>query len=114
LHAALLNDYRLKGGGLRPGTWDLNGISSHVHDHDDTTPKNYPSPDIAGGIGASLGNLKTPMTDAQLEAKFRDQAVVALPADQVERLIDRSWRIEELEDAGSPVADAVPAVSSQS
>ena len=51
-------------------------------------------------IPESLGNLKRPMSNAQLEAKFRDQAVAVLPAATVERLIAQCWTIDELERVG--------------
>lgn len=59
-------------------------------------------------VERSVGNLKKPMTDAQLEAKFRDQAVLALRSDQVEHLIGLCWQMEELADAGQLAAAAVP------
>ncbi|MBZ5632080.1 MAG: MmgE/PrpD family protein [Acidobacteriia bacterium] len=51
-------------------------------------------------VEQSLGNVHRPMTDKQLEDKFRDQAVAALPATQVEKAIELCWRIDELEDVG--------------
>ena len=54
-------------------------------------------------VTESLGNLKRPLTDAQLEAKFRDQAVVNVPADVADALIDACWRIETLDSVGSLV-----------
>jgi 2-methylcitrate dehydratase PrpD len=51
-------------------------------------------------VPESLGNLKRPMSNAQLEAKFRDQAVAVLPAATVERLIAHCWTIDELERVG--------------
>jgi 2-methylcitrate dehydratase PrpD len=49
----------------------------------------------------SLGNVHRPLSNDQLEEKFRDQAVLALPADQVEKLIADCWNIEALDDAGA-------------
>ena len=60
-------------------------------------------------VKQSLGNIHRPMTNRQLEDKFRDQAVLALPAAQVEKLIALCWEIEELEDVGEVVNAAVPA-----
>src|SRR5215467_3975424 len=60
-------------------------------------------------VEQSIGNLKRPLTDAQLEAKFRDQAVLALPLAQVDRLIDLCWRIDTLDDVGELVRAAVQA-----
>jgi 2-methylcitrate dehydratase PrpD len=59
-------------------------------------------------IEASIGNLKRPLTDAQLDAKFRDQAVLAFPIAQVDRLIDLCWRIDGLDDAGECVRASTP------
>jgi len=55
----------------------------------------------------SLGNLERPLSDAQLEEKFRDQAGV-LPKPRIEELIASCWRIEELEDIGKLIALAIP------
>jgi 2-methylcitrate dehydratase PrpD len=49
-------------------------------------------------VEQSLGNIHRPMTDRQLEHKFRDQAVLAIPRAQVEKLIGLCWRIDELRD----------------
>jgi len=51
-------------------------------------------------VEQSLGNLQRPLSDAQLEEKFRDQAEMVLPSVQVGRLIDLCWRIEDLTSAG--------------
>ena len=60
-------------------------------------------------VEESLGNLKRPMTNHQLEEKFRNQAVLALPSAQVEQLIERCWAIEGLDDVGeSLVSLSVP------
>jgi len=62
-------------------------------------------------VEESLGNLKRPLTDAQLGAKFRDQALLALPAAQVDRLIDLCWRIDVLDDVSELVRGASPDVA---
>jgi 2-methylcitrate dehydratase PrpD len=70
--------------------------------------------ELAGGrrvsrrVEQSLGNLHRPLTDAQLEEKFRDQAVLVLPAADVEALIGLCWRLDELDDVGDLVMAAVP------
>src|SRR5690606_20280958 len=51
-------------------------------------------------VEESLGNLKRPLSDAQLEEKFRDQAVRVLSPARVDALIEQCRRIDELEDAG--------------
>jgi len=49
----------------------------------------------------ALGSLKRPMSDADLEAKFRGLAHGVLPAAQAEEIIGLSWRVAELEDAAA-------------
>jgi 2-methylcitrate dehydratase PrpD len=51
-------------------------------------------------VEQSLGNVHRPLSNEQLDQKFRDQAVLALPATQLEKLIADCWRIDELDDAG--------------
>jgi 2-methylcitrate dehydratase PrpD len=60
-------------------------------------------------IEKSLGNLNRPMTDRQLDAKFRDQAILALPSSQVDSLLDLSWRIDDVDDVNVVVEAAIPA-----
>lgn len=55
----------------------------------------------------SLGNLKRPLSDQQLEEKFRDQAMM-LPPDQVDELIGLCWKIDQVDDARRLVSLAVP------
>jgi 2-methylcitrate dehydratase PrpD len=62
-------------------------------------------------VEQSLGNLARPLSDRQLDDKFRDQAVLALPADDVESLIRLCWRIDELDDVNELVSAAVPAAA---
>ena len=59
-------------------------------------------------VEQSLGNIHRPMTNRQLEDKFRDQAVLAIPGTQAEKLIALCWGIEELDDVGEVVNAAVP------
>ena len=63
---------------------------------------------LARFVEQSLGNVHRPMSDKQLEDKFRDQAVAALPAAQVEKAIELCWRIDELEDVAELIRAAVP------
>jgi 2-methylcitrate dehydratase PrpD len=60
-------------------------------------------------VEQSLGNIHRPMSDKQLEGKFRDQAVAALPAAQVEKAIELCWKIDEVGDVAGLVRAAVPA-----
>jgi hypothetical protein len=48
------------------------------------------------------------MSDQQLETKFRDQAVAALAAGQVEKAIALCWNIDELDDVAELIQAAVP------
>lgn len=61
---------------------------------------------ISRFVEKSLGNIHRPMTDRQLEDKFRDQA--GLPSEQVERAIGLCWKIDQLDDAGEVVRAAIP------
>jgi 2-methylcitrate dehydratase PrpD len=62
-------------------------------------------------VEQSLGNIHKPLSDRQLDAKFRDQAVESLPAADVERLIELCWKIEHLDDVNEVVQSAVPAAA---
>jgi 2-methylcitrate dehydratase PrpD len=59
-------------------------------------------------VEQSLGNIHRPLTDRQLDEKLRDQAVMVLPADVVESLIQLCWSIDELDDVGQLVRGSVP------
>jgi 2-methylcitrate dehydratase PrpD len=61
---------------------------------------------ISRFIEKSLGNINRPLTNQQLDDKFRDQAVLALPADRVERVIELCWRIDQLADVDEMVQQA--------
>jgi 2-methylcitrate dehydratase PrpD len=60
-------------------------------------------------VEQSLGNIHRPLTDKQLEEKFRDQAVLVLSPREVESAIQLCWRIDELDDVGELVRATVPA-----
>jgi len=47
-----------------------------------------------------LGSLERPLSDADLEAKFKALAEGVLPAAQVKTLIDRCWNVDTLAGAG--------------
>ena len=59
-------------------------------------------------VEQSLGNIHRPLSNAQLDEKFRDQAILALPAGSAETLIKQCWQLEDLADAGSLVRDSAP------
>lgn len=54
-------------------------------------------------VECSLGNLRKPLSDRQLDEKFRDQATVP----QVNKLIDLCWRLDELQDVNDLVKATV-------
>jgi len=60
-------------------------------------------------VEASLGNLKRPMSDAQLETKFREQAALLLPPSVVDALVDRLWALDAATDVREIVDLTVPA-----
>jgi 2-methylcitrate dehydratase PrpD len=59
-------------------------------------------------VEASVGNIRRPLTDRQLEAKCREQALLVLGSAEVNRLIDLCWNIDELSNAGELVMATVP------
>jgi 2-methylcitrate dehydratase PrpD len=59
-------------------------------------------------VEQSLGNLGRPLSDRQLDEKFRDQGVLALPEADVESLIKLCWRIDDLDDVNEVAAASVP------
>jgi 2-methylcitrate dehydratase PrpD len=65
-------------------------------------------------VEQSLGNIHRPLTDRQLEDKFRDQAVLVLPAHEVESIAQQCWTIDQMDDVGELVRATVPAAPSTS
>jgi len=59
-------------------------------------------------VEQSLGNVHRPLSNAQLDDKFRDQAVLAVPAEQAEALIAATWNIDNSKDAGDLARATVP------
>ena len=51
-------------------------------------------------IEHAVGSARNPMSNSQLEAKFKGLAAPILPADRVNRLIDFCWNLEKAPDAG--------------
>jgi 2-methylcitrate dehydratase PrpD len=58
-------------------------------------------------LHGSLGNLERPLSDAQLEAKFREQAGVLAPS-QVDAAIAACFALESLDDTSSLIAHCIP------
>jgi 2-methylcitrate dehydratase PrpD len=59
-------------------------------------------------VEQSLGNLRCPLSDRQLEDKFRDQAVRILPTAQVDNLIELCWRLDGLNEVSELVTGTIP------
>jgi 2-methylcitrate dehydratase PrpD len=59
-------------------------------------------------LTASLGNLQRPLTDEQLDAKFRDQATLVLDAEQTEEALGLCRRVDELDDVAELVTATIP------
>jgi 2-methylcitrate dehydratase PrpD len=64
---------------------------------------------LRGSVEQSLGNVHRPLSDEQLNDKFRDQSVLALPAAQVDAALDLCWRLADLRDVSELIAASVPA-----
>jgi 2-methylcitrate dehydratase PrpD len=60
-------------------------------------------------VAESLGNVHRPLSNAQLEEKFRDLAVLALPAERVDDLVERCLSVDTLDDAGDLCRATIPA-----
>jgi 2-methylcitrate dehydratase PrpD len=121
-HAAAIGLARGKGG-LAEFTEDalhdpvlarLRGLTTATGDSDVGEDQVAIQVELANGevlelfVEESLGNLRRPLSDAQLVEKFRDQAVLALPSQRVEALIEQCWSIEKLEDVGALARAATP------
>ncbi|HTT05523.1 MAG TPA: MmgE/PrpD family protein [Steroidobacteraceae bacterium] len=61
-------------------------------------------------IEHAIGSLERPMSDAQLEGKFRDLGRDVLPEAQQTRLLQLCWQVGELSDAGA-IAHAAAAAT---
>jgi 2-methylcitrate dehydratase PrpD len=59
-------------------------------------------------VEKSLGNVNHPLTDRQLDDKFLDQAVFAIPLEQAEKVLRQCWKIDELVDVNHLIKSALP------
>jgi 2-methylcitrate dehydratase PrpD len=46
-----------------------------------------------------LGHYKNRMSDSEIESKFRMLATGVLPLDQIEKIIEAVWHLDEFEDS---------------
>jgi 2-methylcitrate dehydratase PrpD len=51
-------------------------------------------------IEHAIGSLENPMSDADLERKFRDLADGILPREQTAKVMELCWKVEGLASAG--------------
>lgn len=61
---------------------------------------------LVSRIEHCVGSASRPMTDSDLERKFAGLAEPAIGATRTRRLIDMSWEVERLDDAGAIARDA--------
>jgi 2-methylcitrate dehydratase PrpD len=61
----------------------------------------------------AVGSLDRPMSDADLEAKFRGLAQGILSKSETDKLIRLCWDVGKLEDAGAVARASVPAGKAQ-
>jgi 2-methylcitrate dehydratase PrpD len=54
-------------------------------------------------IEHAIGSLERPMSDADLERKFKDLAEGIIPPQQVATVMERCWKVETLANAGEIV-----------
>jgi len=70
--------------------------------------------DLANGetvslfVEQSLGNVHRPLSNAFLDEKFRDQAILAVPAERAEALIALCWDLQAQSDVGDIVRMTAP------
>jgi 2-methylcitrate dehydratase PrpD len=62
-------------------------------------------------VEQSLGNLRRPLSDRQLEEKFREQALLVLPPSGVDALTQLCWGIDRLDDVRDLIGAAIPAAA---
>ncbi|HMB72733.1 MAG TPA: MmgE/PrpD family protein [Gammaproteobacteria bacterium] len=75
-----------------------------TEDQVDVTIRRKSGEEVHFFLESSLGNVERPLSNAQLDEKFRDQAVLVLPEEQVEKLLAATWSIEESADVRKVVA----------
>jgi 2-methylcitrate dehydratase PrpD len=59
-------------------------------------------------VEQSLGNVHRPLSNAQLDEKFIDQAVFAVSPETAQSLIEQCWNLESIAHVGDIVAATVP------
>jgi len=101
-----------------PATLALRGAVRLVDDPDGAVPgvrlvatlKNGTEHEVV--VDHARGTDKRPLTDAELEEKFRVLVAEKSPTcGDAEKLIDAIWRLDQSEDAGALLAHARPTVN---
>jgi len=59
-------------------------------------------------VEKSLGNVHRPLTDRQLDDKFLDQAILALPLEQAEKVLRQCWQVDRLSNVNHLIDLAIP------
>ena len=77
-----------------------------TEDQVDVTVRLATGEEIHFFLEASLGNVERPLSNAQLDEKFRDKAILALPSAKVDELLSATWHIEDNSDVASIVERA--------
>jgi 2-methylcitrate dehydratase len=62
-----------------------------------------PGQRLTGEVAYHRGHYKNPMSDQEIEAKFRALAQDLLTSRQVDALLDRLWNLEQVEDIGEVI-----------
>jgi 2-methylcitrate dehydratase PrpD len=63
---------------------------------------------VSAHVAHARGSIARPLSDRELEAKFRDLAAFGAPAVDAERLIGAIWTLDQRDDTGALLALAVP------
>jgi hypothetical protein len=65
-------------------------------------------------VERARGSLERPMTDAELDAKFRSLAASELAPAEIDRLAEQCWSLSELADAAVIARGSAPEPSKRS
>jgi 2-methylcitrate dehydratase PrpD len=85
-----------------------------VGDPSITEDQSHITVELTGGriiekfVEQSLGNVHRPLSNRQLDDKFRGQAALALSPRQSKKLLEFCWSLDELADVGEVVKAAIP------
>jgi 2-methylcitrate dehydratase PrpD len=63
---------------------------------------------VSKRIERAIGSREVPLTDAQIETKFRNQSALVVGETATEALLETAWRLEALDDAAEVARASVP------